>query len=316
MNTMSLNHDADEIVLYKKFGQFVQELRQMRRDESDEKWTRKYLCQQIKKHTNIDISENEIRRVESGQAKNIKRYLAPLSAAFELNETEKEHFWAAAGFIYRNEVTPNRNEIIELFKTIEFPAFARTPIWDFIAFNGFNSLLWGYTPEKIALLRSGLGPNLLRVLFEPEFDSITYKGNESVWRKDIRRSIKAFCFESFRYVNTSRFKAIKTAMMRSADFRIYWETSDPSHVETTRPIAHVEHPQYGLLEFLSLRTPVRYLGSNVDVSIYVPLASSLNNYEQLKEDAKRLPRDQQLVEFDPIALYEMAVDTSTSVYGD
>jgi transcriptional regulator with XRE-family HTH domain len=280
---------------FKEFGELVRSLRKQRLFDTGtdlQQWTQTHLAKIASETSEQKVTFANIAMLERGKIKDITPFLEPLAKAFELNAGEKERFYAMAGLIYRNERVPDRNEIGELFRLIQYPAFARTPWWDFIAFNRYNYILWGYTPEKLAKLKSvPVGANLLKVLFDPDFESEVYKGGYERWAADIRRSIQAFRFESFSSVSTDRYRQIIGGMQRYHAFVSRWNAHEPSfrdhNLKPTRPISSVFHPQYGALEFLSLRTPTKYLGSVVDISIYIPLASSIERYKQLQEDAQK-----------------------------
>ncbi|MBN1285499.1 MAG: helix-turn-helix domain-containing protein [Anaerolineae bacterium] len=274
----------------KAFGEFVRSLREQRMFEDGDRlrqWTQEKLAEESE-----FVATAQIARIEQGKVENLRPFLEPLARAFGLSEGQKEHFYAAAGYVYVNEREPDRDEIREYFQELQFPAFARTPLWDFIAFNSYHCVLWGYTPEKLHELNSGkLGPNLLRVLFDPCFENEQYVGGPERWLANVRRSIQAFRFESFRHANSPRYRQIIGAMMsRYRDFAIQWQLTEPltqdqsGHV--TRPFATIFHPEFGPMTFLSLRTPQKYLGNSVDISVYAPLISSQENYQRLLERVK------------------------------
>ena len=302
----------------KEFGGFVRSLRQLRlyvNEEEMKQWTQKYLAARadeaarelggLPENGAQHISTQHIARLEQGKIRDVSRFLAPLARAFELNEGEKEYFYAIAGSVYQSERPIDLDEIEGLFKEIEYPAFARTPLWDFVAFNAYNYVLWGYDDAKLKRLKKPpLGPNVLKVLFDPEFEGVTYKGGQDRWAADISRSIQAFRFESFRHVNSKRHQDIVAAMQQYVPFVTRWNASEPSldHVngQPTRPIAKVFHPDYGELEFLSLRTPTKYMGSRVDLSIYVPVTSSVEKYQELQADVKKNKSLKPVYQFDSV----------------
>jgi len=301
----------------RNFGEFVKALRKGRLffDGELRQWTQEYLAKkasEASEGSNQIITPSQIAHLEQGQISNIRPFLDPLAKAFNLNEAEKEHFYAIAGFIYRSERQPLRQEIEELFQDVEYPAFARTPLWDFVAFNKYNYALWGYTPEKLARLkRLPLGPNILKVLIDPVFESRKYKGGQERWLSDVGRSIQAFRFESFRYAGTKRFREIIDAMYRYPAFANHWNTAEASlndqDINPTRPISRIEHPEFGLLEFLSLRTPTKYLGSSVDISIYVPLTSSIDRYRDFRDRTKERNDIEPIYSFElDYAAYELS----------
>jgi transcriptional regulator with XRE-family HTH domain len=275
-----------------EFGELVRALRVHRMIDGPDgpcPWSRETLA------AKTGLTVRQIQRTEKGEVVNLRPYLDPLAEAFGLTEAQKIEFYADAGYVYRVEATPDREQIRALFQGVQYPASARTPLWDFIAFNSYHYALWGYTTEKMQRLDGGdFGPNLLRVLFDPVFEHKLYIGGEARWEADVQRSVQAFRFQSICYVDTNRYHQITEELQKyHPAFYFYHQWHPPQDEsldnqergdwEPVNPIAKVHHPKFGKMEFLSLRTPKKYLGSQVDISIYVPLASSEESYQLLRE---------------------------------
>ena len=98
------------------------------------------------------------------------------------------------------------------------------------------------------------------------------------------RSLKAFRRESFRFVGTPRYEEIMNAMNKNRRFRAYWELSMDDEIPVAivaRPEAQIYNPS-GIIKFWSLRTAPKFLGDDIDISIYVPLDSQQEIYQQVQ----------------------------------
>lgn len=266
-----------------RFGKFVRTLREQRTFMDDEgrirQWSQEYLAERAQ------ISLRQLSKIEQGDVANLRRFLKPLADAFDLTESQRAEFYAVAGYLYMTEKKPDLEVIRDLFERIPYPASARTPLFDLLCFNHYNYLLFDYTPEKIALLHDDFGSNLLRVLFDRAFSHEVLIGGPDKWKSEILKSIQTFRFQSFRYIHTSRYRRIVEEMSRRYPaFLTRWD--DLARNETSlSPIAVIHNPTFGTMEFLSLRTSQRFM-SNVEISIYVPLASSEEKYQRLREQVK------------------------------
>jgi len=265
----------------KAFGEFVRVLRTKRTflDEHDSyrAWTQKELARRC------NLTARQISSIEQGRTVDLTPFLAPLAAAFGLNDIEKATFYAKAGFHYPVIVQQRSKDFIHtLLQQIHYPASIRTPVWDFVAFNAYHRVLWGYDAQTLLSLDDGdLGPNLLRVLFDSQFGGqTTYQSKR--WQEEV---VIGFRSSSFGYINTKRYRQIFRHMQKNRDFQRVWNlienAPDDWHPEQ-RPFLKVVHPHYGPMEFISFRIPERYLGRDVDLSVYVPVVPSEEPYRQLR----------------------------------
>lgn len=164
------------------FGRFVRELRRNRMfydaGNNYRQWTHAKLAEEA------GLTERQIAYVEQGKLSDFssqRSIINRLANAFGLSEAEKSAFFAKAGLNYAGgeDEQEDRQFIRDLLEQLQYSASVRTPLWDFVAFNGYHRVLWGYSDDDIHKLEhEAIGPNLLRVLFDPSFDKQT----------DIRRS--------------------------------------------------------------------------------------------------------------------------------
>lgn len=280
-----------------EFGQLVRTLREQRtffnQNQRERPWTQAELARQAK------LTRKEIARVEQGKVINLQRYLEPLAKALALSQTDKNEFYALAGYVYQDRLNIGWAEaadrIKSLFERLEYPASARTRLWDFVAFNSSHYSLWGYTPEKMDILNNEkdlLGPNLLRIIFDARFEHHKYKSltPSEGWGHDFEQVLQTFRSSSLPYINTQRYRQIITGMQNYRSFTRSWALTQPlpeqNENPSISPIITVTHPKFQKIEFLSLRVPFKYLGCDLDISIYVPLSSSWNEYKLLRKSFK------------------------------
>lgn len=279
-------------MINREFGEFIAALRRQRTFFDQQGLLRQWTQAELACRANL--STRQISKIEQGEVVDLRRMLDPLAQAFQLNESEKAELYTIAGFVYPNPhkpLTHNRPSLELFLRQFPYPMTARTILGDFVAFNAYNQTLYGYTPEKIYHLNAGeLGPNLLRVLFDPEFDYMTYIGGESKWRKDVRLSLQFFRVRTFRYIATVRYRQIIHEMKRFPAFDRLWDLSsndpefEPGHPEgiPTRPFISIHHPEFGLLEFMPLRVPPRHFGPLLEVIVLVPITAREDNYHRLR----------------------------------
>ncbi len=270
-----------------EFGKFVRQLREHRMTYWHS-WSRKFLADKS------DLDEKQIGRIENGEVADLKRFLEPLAKALDLSELQKAEFYARAGYSYQLKFKQaDLDFIVSLLGQIDLPASARTPLWDFVAFNEYHRVMWGYTDEAINILRDGeLGSNLLRVYFDEEIrkhQSVVRTSNELI------RALSIFRTVSFPYVTSTRYEQIVRCMMETyPTFGQLWreiEQHPNSNIEgydilNRLPTNKVEHKDYGEVEFMALRVPQRYVGEGVDISVYVPLSDPANQgaFGRMRED--------------------------------
>lgn len=286
------------------FGSFVEALRKRKRYEIDVKikyddgteetkkdirqWSQKKLAEEV---FGDNSSEQIIGRIEKGHVKFLEPHLKPLADAFSLDRTTREAFYALAGYIYLDDEEINTVEIKELLTLIPYPAWARTSLWDLIGFNKYHSFLWSYNDKIAKMQEDPVGPNILRLIIDEAFNNKQAVGGPDIWHDKIEQALQAFYIESFRYVNTERYRQIIRGMEQYRIFQVYWNQIAPnpeySNKNTYKPFASVFNKKYskkGPLNFLSLRTPSKYLGNKVDISIYIPLFDSQKGYQLLFEE--------------------------------
>lgn len=283
---------------FEEFGRFVRTLRKRERITQEE------LAQQLNDLVESDESEGEINkdhisRIERGAIGIIalQKYIEVLAQCLHLTEAEKSVFYAKANIIYKSpdeeelgQATRKniiRTEIERIFTHIRYPCFARTRLWDILAFNSYLCEIFGYdAATRERLQQAPLKSNLLRILFDKQFNNATYVGGEVKWRENAMRSLRAFRRESFRFVGTPRYKEIMDGMNKNRQFRAYWELSmddgDTPSNKVARPEAQIYH-SIGIIKFWSLRTAPKFLGDDIDISVYIPQDATEDIYRNLQD---------------------------------
>ena len=263
-------------------------MRRQRLDPEDKyrQWSRAYLAELS------GLSERQVRRIEQGEVVNLYPLLEGLADAFGLTELERSQFYAQAGYAYAPALSRPDIDLLEnLLNQISYPAYIRTPLWDFLAFNRYSARLWGYDDAATLALfdEEPLGANMLRTIFDPRFDHKRYKGGEANWYQDAQRCILGFRTMSFQYGHTRRYRQILDGLKAYPEFERHWLLTErmPNDVfSPSSPTLGVFHPIYGRMDFMSTRVPARYIGGELEVTIYVPFSSSQDQYRQLQEDIK------------------------------
>src|SRR5690349_20036912 len=140
------------------FGQFVRALRERRsydRQGHERKWSQEELAKHVvwKDEPGLKTKKRRIASMEQDKVVNLKPHLEPLARAFGLSEAEKTEFYTLAGYIYTKPASMTMDKSVEvlksLFRDLDYPASARTPLWDFIAFNAYHYSVWNFTDEQI-----------------------------------------------------------------------------------------------------------------------------------------------------------------------
>jgi hypothetical protein len=275
----------------KEFGEYVRTLREQRTFTDSSRRTRQWTRAKLAQESNGLLTEVVIRNIEQGKVANLKNHLKSLALALNLTENAKEELYARAGYVYtKNGTKWDESFIKALFEQLHHAASIRTPLWDFVAFNSYHAELWGHTPQTInALNTERIGPNLLRVMFDPLFQHKSKVfGNEIQIREDLLRGLYAFRVSSMPYVTTHRYKTIIEGMQRYPEFQYYWAASEglTDIPNSLRPLSKIQHATLGIIEFMSLRIPEKYLGNSMEVSVYVPMASSESAYQQIRDKMK------------------------------
>jgi hypothetical protein len=287
----------------REFGKLVRRLREERLEATEDgrihQWTRKKLAEES------NLSTRQLAKIEWGEVANLEPYLSHLARAFGLGEFEKREFYAAAGYIYPSSQAVTEETAQSLLKQLshfELPVTIRTSLWDFVAFNHFNYALYEYNDKVIAKMKSdSLGPNLLRLLFDQELglpaSAPPTPDRRDVWESARMRDLLAFRAVSFRYIATHRYNQIISEMSRRyPEFRKLWERSENllklGKNMFVNPYISVDHKEFEVIEFISLRVPQAYLRQDIQVSMYAPLPESFGRYRKLVDQVNTYNQDQ------------------------
>ena len=282
---------------FEEFGKFVRTLRKRERITQEELAT--WLNETGHDENGELINKDHISRIERGKIGIValEKYIDALAQCLRLTEPEKVVFFAKANIIYTGagsekedikqteRIKVIRHEIERIFTHIRYPCFARTRLWDILAFNSYLCEIFGYDETKRKILQKPpLKSNLLRILFDEQFENADYVGGDVKWRENAMRSLKAFRRESFRFVGTPRYEEIMHEMNKNRRFRAYWELSmddETPAARVARPEAQIYNPA-GIIKFWSLRTAPKFLGDDIDISIYVPLDTKQEIYQKVQ----------------------------------
>lgn len=238
-------------------------------------WTQEYLAEVSK------IKIRTIRRIVKGEKVKLGPYLERLAQAFDLTESQKIEFYATAGYFY--EPAPPSDETFDtLYRKIEvkaYPATVRNALWDFLFINPLHATVRGMTSDVIQILKDNpIGPNLLLILFDPQFQGTNTSHRLPGW--DVL-AIRSFRRSSFRYKNTDRYQLIVEHLQQFSSFRTAWGKSFEDEIvmslrETVMWNFSMSHPEFGLIRFASYREPLDDFIHTL--SVYVPIADSEINY--------------------------------------
>lgn len=215
---------------------------------------------ELSQRSNDKLSLGEVQALLRGEFPTFAKYrikLEGIADALELSERQKEALFAKAGFAYQPQpVIGNLDELIGILHDIHLPASIRTPLWDYVAFNSSYKSLWSYSDEYIAKLEKGtFGPNLLRIIFDPDFADRTVPIGES-WKSGVVETFRAL---SFPFIATQRYQEIIKCAFEFKEFRVLWSLS--SAYDNRQPnlyrqaTNHLVHPNLGRITTLSLRIP-------------------------------------------------------------
>lgn len=184
----------------KEFGNYIRDLREEQKTELDNGRWKRWTRQELAKRTGL--TERQIEKIEMGEIVDLRPFLKPLAQVFQLSDNETVELYAVAGYTYpRMGNQQDRDRLQVIFCQINYPASARTALWDFIAFNTYHREVWGHTEKTISVLQDNtvLGANLLRILFDPVFGHEDIVGGKEAWDKDVLRSLRVFQELSFPY---------------------------------------------------------------------------------------------------------------------
>ncbi|MCZ7538811.1 MAG: hypothetical protein M5U29_02600 [Anaerolineae bacterium] len=270
----------------RSFGELVKALQRSHTyfDEesgADKPWNQAILA----KHTDgssYPLSEHQVGDIEQDTVVDICPYLEPLAFAFELKEYERREFYAAARCVNQDRKSYMADTLLRrTLHDIPYPAFAVTPLWDCIAENRYAQVAHNMTDKRIEEFSSGaLGPNRLRMLFDPSFGMEELLKGEHMWQWTAKKLLWLFRNTSFRYMATNRYGKIIKEMRKFRRFRRIFEevltgTTEmrhpsifsPSYIE---PEIQIHHPEFNLLIFLLLEYPIEYTGSELRLFVYAP----------------------------------------------
>jgi hypothetical protein len=272
-----MNRIIEREVVLKNFGKLVAELRNKTTVDNPDKGTRLLTQKGLALRTENKLGVEQIREIEDGtRAKLSPEDVHILATAFDLTEIETSEFFIAAGFVYPRPIDPPEPSRMKLLLTMHrFPAVAMNRLGDVLALNSYAIKLYSLDRDRLIALDSGpLGPNMLRMQFEEQFNvKRNHSNNLDLWEAEIVRNIRALRAESFRYQATTRYRQIYAELEKFPNFKHLWERAGKQNRDglLIEPKLEAHHPDFGHLRFLVTRFPHGYISSDTIFTVLSPI---------------------------------------------
>src|SRR5579859_7041809 len=185
----------------------------------------------------VGLSANMIGDIERGQ-KTVLDFVtvARLADGLGLQGIYRDEFFARARLIGNESPASDHQRrqaemITDFYAHVPYPAFVQDALCDLHSANTYMFALFGMELEQLRVPAfSGIGVNILRVLFDPIFDAKhnwigveTYHAYVSLW-------VFIFRIHSQKHITTDRYQEVLAYLMQWPSFHQVWqEINEPDY---------------------------------------------------------------------------------------
>ncbi len=286
--------DVDEAAYYEARAVFGRLVKFMRKRNG---WTQKDLVEQIGDANDIPlIPLRTLGDIERGE-KAVLDYVTVtrLADGFNLEGMLREEFFAFAGLNINatslHDITPVEEEsIYQFYQNTFFPAYCHDSLLNLHSVNSYLFVLFGIDLADFKReLFSAAGPNMLRIIFDPQFDMRTLWLKGEQWRPYVETNVYLFRVLSKRHIGTQAYIRLLRELRELPEFIDVWHVVERKDFRPAFPIPSVFRMRSGgELQFTIVSTPDSTLStSRISKVLYVPVNDETNR--QLAEVHRQMP---------------------------
>lgn len=213
------------------------------------------------------VAVSWLSRLEQGRAHAVSpEVLAALATTLRLDDVERAHLFALAGFRADRVVAPGVAVTPALRTLLDAldpnPAYLLDRAWDIVAWNGAEAALFP------GLLRFGESPNLLELIFgDDDLRRLMVDHGEEQAR--LVAQLRVHCTD---WPDDAALGALVASLLAtSTEFAALWAAEDVAPFVTTRRV--FDHPRAGRLEFDHHRFAALDR-AGTQLVVYTPIAGS------------------------------------------
>ena len=253
---------AHEAKRKQAFGQLVQGHRNRR------KLSRRKLEQ------HCGVPDRTIVDIEKGHKTYLDRKtVSMLASAFNLSIVQQRTLVLTAGLVPDIELNcPDFYDMVRNFyAATDGPAFMFDGLFDLHSCNSQMLALFGLPLQKLyEHAYTGAGPNILRFLFDPVFDTHMTWGEQ--WPAIALRNVQLFRVACEPHVHEPRYAHLLRELHKLPEFSTHWQTSDAMREPPLPPYTSTLHSAFGTVHILHAElTTNEVVSPHLRAAIYLPL---------------------------------------------
>ena len=239
------------------FGERVCELRE------DAALTVKQLAQRV------NLPDSTIGKIERAEKAILDRAtVMVLANSFQLTGLQRQEFFACAGLIvdepqFAREALRENEAIMDFYANVQSPAYVQNALFDLHSTNAYMSEVYGMDFRLMSrYLFDSIGPNILRVLFDPDsgFDAKKNWIGAQTWHEYASSLVYIFRIRSMNLIGTERYQKVLSCLMQWPEFRQIWQNTGSPEYTLHFPIPVIFHPEgRARLQFVSMDATLCHL---------------------------------------------------------
>lgn len=278
-NSESLESKESKDRLGQKFKNAFAKVVKAQREERS--WSQSDLAQQ----TRFIIPVRTISDLETAQKAVLDhKTISYLADAFGVEGLLREEFFAAAGLIVDRvslgSIRPADQEmLLRMYEKTPFPALVQDPLLFIHSVNSIHFGIFGKVPPSTAG-EPARRPNILRIIFHPEFEERTGVVNNEAWRTFVDWTVFMFRNSSQKYMHLPEYAALIKELRTRKAFREVWQRATRPKYIPQSPLPIVFQFANGhRYEFIVTRALMPMLPTApMNMILYFPVDAATKDY--------------------------------------
>ena len=208
-----------------------------------------------------------------------------LADALELEGIARSEFFAYAGLLMTSEAQDNslsyESLIADFYASLTIPAFVHDSLFNLHSVNSYAFAAFEIKAENFerALFESG-GPNILRILFAPQFSAKTAWVGVEQWLPYVEWHVYLFRLQSKHLISTDRYQILVKTLKMMPHFKDVWSTVEKPNFKPNFSLPTVFAPAgKSRLQFTIANIYIsKIIMSDLEMMLYSPADPATKQY--------------------------------------